>query len=222
MAAVLACGDGAVLSHRSGAALWRILPSGRATERDRASWRSADHAIDVTVPGSGGRAKRRGINLHRSRTLLPADYTDRGGVPVTTPSRTLEDLRRVVDPKKFAAAVREAEFLRLPIGDRFAPDRTRSELEARLLALCRRRRVPNPRVNARVGPFVVDFLWPEQRLIVEVDGWESHRTRSAFEVDRARDARLKLLGYEVLRFTWRQVESDPARVGATIRALLSG
>jgi very-short-patch-repair endonuclease len=127
----------------------------------------------------------------------------------------------VVGPKSFAAAVREAEFLGLAIGDRFAPDRTRSELEARLLTLCRRHRLPKPRVNARVGPFIVDFLWRERRLIVEADGWESHRTRSAFEGDRARDARLKILGYEVLRLTWRQMNSDPMRVAATIRALLS-
>jgi very-short-patch-repair endonuclease len=94
-------------------------------------------------------------------------------------------------------------------------------LESRLLALCRRHRLPKPEVNARLDQFVADFLWPEQRLYVEADGWESHRTRSAFEADRARDARLKVLGYEVLRFTWRQITSDPGRVARTIRALLN-
>jgi very-short-patch-repair endonuclease len=206
LAAVLALGDGAVLSHRSAAALWGIA---RPTE-----------VIDVTVSGTAGRAERRGINVHRSRTPLSSDCTRRTGIPVTKPSRTLEDLRRVASDKEFAAAVREAEFLRLPIGDRFAPDQTRSELEARLLRICRRHRLPKPMVNARVGRFTVDFLWSQQRLIVEVDGWESHRTRSAFESDRARDARLKILGFEVVRFTWRQIAHDSARVARTIRALL--
>jgi very-short-patch-repair endonuclease len=71
-----------------------------------------------------------------------------------------------------------------------------------------------------VDRFVVDFLWQPQRLIVEVDGWESHRTRSAFEEDRARDARLKTLGYEVLRLTWRQVEGDASSVAQAVRQLL--
>jgi very-short-patch-repair endonuclease len=207
MAAVLACGDGAVLSHRSAAALWKII--------------QPSQMIDVTVASSGGRKGHRGIELHRSRTLTPSDCTLRGGIPVTGPARTLADLRRVLSAKEFAAALREAEFLRLPVGDRFTPDRTRSGLESRLLRLCRRHRLPNPAVNAPVGQFVVDFLWREQRLIVEVDGWESHRTRSAFEADRARDARLKLLGYDVLRFTWRQITSDPAAVARTIGALLA-
>jgi very-short-patch-repair endonuclease len=102
----------------------------------------------------------------------------------------------------FASALREVEFLGLAVGSQFETDRTRSDLEARFIAVIRRRRLPQPEVNARVDRFVVDFLWAEPRLIVEVDGWESHRTRSAFEEDRARDARLKLLGSDVLRFTW--------------------
>jgi len=77
-------------------------------------------------------------------------------------------------------------------------------------------------VNVRFDRFVVDFLWRAQRLVAELDGWRSHRTRSAFEEDRARDARLKLLGYDVLRFTWRQVEIDRRGVARTVRSLLSG
>jgi hypothetical protein len=76
--------------------------------------------IEVTVPGYSGRAKRRGINLHRSRTLLPAYCTIRHGIPVTRPARTLEDLRCILSAKEFAAALREAEFLGLPVGDHFA------------------------------------------------------------------------------------------------------
>jgi very-short-patch-repair endonuclease len=89
-----------------------------------------------------------------------------------------------------------------------------------MLALCRRHRLPQPEVNVKVGRFEVDFLWRDARLVVEVDGWESHRSRSAFEEDRQRDARLKVIGYEVLRFTWRQVEDEARNVAATIRGLL--
>jgi very-short-patch-repair endonuclease len=206
MAAVLACGKGAVLSHRAAGALWRIT--------------TAPEVIDVTVPGNAGRGHRDGIRIHRSSTLALGDCTARDAIPVTKPARTLEDLRRTLPPRDFAAALREAEFLRLPIGDNFEPDHTRTELESRFLALCRRYRLPKPEVNVRVGRFKVDFLWRDQRLVVEVDGWESHRTRSAFEDDRARDARLKLLGYTVIRFTWRQLTDDPGGVAATVRALL--
>jgi very-short-patch-repair endonuclease len=140
---------------------------------------------------------------------------------VTKPARTLKDLRRVLPSEEFASALREAEYLRLPIGDQFKPDGTRTELEARFLGLCRRQRLPAPRVNVRVGPDTVDFLYPAHRLIVEVDGWEGHRMRSAFEEDRARDARLTVLGYTVIRFTWRRLTDDPPGVAATVRALLA-
>jgi very-short-patch-repair endonuclease len=139
---------------------------------------------------------------------------------VTNPARTLTDLRRVLPAAQFAAALREAEYLRLPIGDRFESDRTRSELEARFLALCRRHRLPQPEVNVRVGPFKVDFLWRDRRLIIEVDGWETHRTRSAFEADRARDVELELLGYTVVRLTHRRLVNEASRVARTLRALL--
>jgi very-short-patch-repair endonuclease len=89
-----------------------------------------------------------------------------------------------------------------------------------MLAIYRRHRLPRPEVNAKIDRFEVDFLWRDLRLIVEVDGWDSHRTRSAFEEDRARDARLTVLGYEVVRFTWRQVTRDQATVAKTIRTLL--
>jgi very-short-patch-repair endonuclease len=116
--------------------------------------------------------------------------------------------------------VREAEYRKLPIGDAFKPDRSRTDLEGLFLALARRHRLPQPEVNVRVERFLVDFLWRKERLIVEVDGWDSHRTRSAFEEDRARDARLAVLGCTVLRFTWRQIEVDAARVARTVRELL--
>jgi very-short-patch-repair endonuclease len=89
------------------------------------------------------------------------------------------------------------------------------------MALVHRHRLPRPEVNVKIDKHEVDFLWRTERLVVEVDGWESHGTRSAFEEDRARDARLALLGFEVLRFTWWQVESGARTVAATIRALLA-
>jgi very-short-patch-repair endonuclease len=105
-------------------------------------------------------------------------------------------------------------------GQPFDTDRTRTELEQRMLALCRRHRLPRPEVNVKLDRFEVDFLWRDQRLVVEVDGWGSHRTRTAFEEDRARDARLEVLGYRVVRFTWRQLSAEAASVVQTIRALL--
>jgi very-short-patch-repair endonuclease len=89
-----------------------------------------------------------------------------------------------------------------------------------MLALCRRHRLPRPEVNVKLDRFEVDFLWRDQRLVVEVDGWGSHRTRTAFEEDRARNARLEVLGYRVVRFTWRQLSAEAASVAQTIRALL--
>jgi very-short-patch-repair endonuclease len=215
MAAVLACGKSAVLSHRSAAALWRMI-------------RTTDGPVDVTVPGDGGRARRRGIRVHRSQTLAPTNCTRRNGIPVTKPRRTLTDIRHLLSPAQFNSAVREAEFLKLPIGDPYgdrggksaSTDRTRTKLESMFLALFRHHRLPQPEVNVKVDRFEVDFLWRDERLIVEVDGWDSHRSRSAFEEDRRRDARLKLLGYEVLRFTWRQVEDEARTVAKTVRALL--
>jgi very-short-patch-repair endonuclease len=164
--------------------------------------------------------KRHGIVLHRSSTLIAGHCTLRDGIPVTTPTRTLADIRPLLSPARFSAAVREAEFLRLPMDEQFDSDRARSDLEKAMLALCRRHRLPAPDVNVKVDCYEVDFLWREQRLVVEVDGWEAHRGRSAFEEDRARDARLAVLGFHVLRFTWRQLTSERAQVARTIRALL--
>ncbi len=179
----------------------------------------AERAIHVTVPG--GARKRPGINVHRSRTLTPDQMTRRDNVPVTTPSRTLADLRRLLPRAEFGAALRQAEYLRLPIDPALQPDRTRSELERRFLAVCRRHRLPKPAVNVTVGPFVVDFAWPGPRLIVELDGYRAHGTRSAFEADRARDARLKLEGWDVIRVTWRQIANHPGEIVDVLRVLLT-
>jgi very-short-patch-repair endonuclease len=100
------------------------------------------------------------------------------------------------------------------------PDLTRSELERRFLRLCRRHRLPDPEVNARIDRYEVDFLWRADRVVVETDGFRYHGDRAAFESDRARDARLQVLGFRVLRFTHRQVAEEAGTVAATLRSVL--
>jgi hypothetical protein len=210
IAAVLACGDGAVLSHRAAAALWRLLPPPTGP-------------VDVTVPGNAGRTRRRGIRIHRSTTLTQQATTRRANIPVTTPARTLLDLRSCVDAKTLGRARRQAEVLgyRLDEASEIEPDLTRSELEGRFLRLCERASLPSPEVNARVGDYEVDFLWRRSGLIAETDGWRYHRGRASFEHDHRRQAQLVALGYEVLRFTWRQIADEPDEVIAALRARLT-
>jgi very-short-patch-repair endonuclease len=205
MAAVLACGPDAVLSHISAGALWQLLPQ--------------RGFVHVTVPRNG--RSRPGIRVHRSTTLFPSGVTRRAGIPVTTPSRTLTDLRRLLPQPQFAAALRQAEFLQLRLEPTLEPDHTRSELEARFLTLCRRHRLPQPEVNVPVGPFTVDFFWPAARLVVELDGYRAHSGRTAFEADRARDVELKALGYDVIRLTWRRLAEDWRHTAAGLRKLLA-
>jgi very-short-patch-repair endonuclease len=209
-AAVLACGPGAVFSHHAAAALWRLLPSRRGL-------------VDVTVPGNAGRKKRRDIRLHRSTTLTQRETTRRLAIPVTSPARTLLDLRRVATPEELGRARRQADVFGYPLEDAagIAAEPTRSELERRFLQLCRRHSLPRPLVNARVGDYVADFLSPWASLIVETDGYRYHCGRAAFEHDHARQARLIAHGYEVLRFTWRQVVDEPEEVIAALRARLT-
>jgi very-short-patch-repair endonuclease len=144
------------------------------------------------------------------------------GIPVTTPRRTIADLRRVLKSYEIDAVVRRAEVLRLDIGRQpgYEPDRARSDLERRVLRICRRHGLPEPEVNVTVGPYEVDFFWRELGLVIETDGFEHHGTRSAFEADRERDVELRLMGLMCLRFTHRQV-ADEARFTATLSALLT-
>ena len=133
------------------------------------------------------------------------------------------DLRRCVTEADLGRARRQAEVLGYRVDEAAAlePDLTRSELERRFLQLCRRHRLPGPEVNARIGDHVVDFLWRRPRLIAETDGYRYHRGRASFEHDRAREAKLIAAGYEVLRFTWRQVVERPEEVVAALRARLT-
>lgn len=209
LAAVLALGEGAVLSHRSAAELWGFMPRAKGP-------------IHVSVPGHGGRRQRQGLIVHRSRTLAPELTAFKAAVRITTPQRTLADLRPALSPELHDRATRKAIDLGL-ISRRDAGSDTaltRSHLEREFLALCRRHRLPQPLVNARIGRFEVDFLWPEHRLVVETDGFEHHGDRDAFERDRARDADLQARGYRVLRVTHCQLRHEPRKVAGRIRRLL--
>lgn len=233
MAAVLAMGEGAVLSHRDAAALHGVR------------W-PHDGATDVSVPAK--RAAPRGIRLHQARTLEAADTTTHAGIPVTSVARTLVDLAGAVQPHQLAKALNEAE--RMGIFDlgaieaaaarvrtrrgrghaelRAALDQlathgvqlTRWELEDRFRALCAARRLPPASLNASIEGFEVDAVWHRQRLAVELDGWDSHRTRDAFQRDRAKGNALTQAGWTVLRFTYADVVHRAAGVAAQIgRAL---
>jgi very-short-patch-repair endonuclease len=207
MAAVLALGEGAALSHRSAAQLWQLLPP-------------SPGSVDVAVGGVGGRKKRLGVRIHRSPSLTKSDVIRRDGIPVTAPARTLRDLKRVVPAVEFRKAVRQAGVLGYELGG-IAVDHTRSELEYLFLRLCRRQRLPSPEVNVRVGAFLVDFLWREQRLVVETDGRKYHRGALASAEDTARDRQLRRWGYEVKRFGHHDVTQAPAAVAASIRMALA-
>jgi very-short-patch-repair endonuclease len=207
MAAVLACGAGTVLSHRSAAMLWKMVDPRKG-------------AVHVSIASSNGRAKRRGIVIHRPPTLLPSQTTCELNIPVTKPARTLADLRRIGPEWEYRRALRQAEYRQLPIGDLPEADGTRSGLESRFLRFCRRHRLPEPEPNAKLGPFTVDFLWREQRVVVETDTYRTHGGQVAFEEDRHRDIYLKARGYEVVRITDRQLHADPAGVAAALRAIL--
>lgn len=230
MAAVLAVGGGpsratrplerwgAAIGHRSATELWGLLEP-------------RDGSVDVSVPGDGGKRRRSGIRLHRSLTLLPAHVTLRNGIPITTPARTIADLSRAVAANRLGSlsewelrrAVRQAEVLGLPLSDEIASDRTRSDLEGDFLGLCRLHRLPAPEVNVPIGRDLVDFLWRDRRLVVETDSYRYHRGRIAFQDDRDRDLRLRSAGYEVVRFSEKQIDEEPERVArALARALRVG
>jgi very-short-patch-repair endonuclease len=228
MAAVLALGGGprsggsvlehwgVAVSHRSALSLWGLLPDNRA-------------ACDVIVGGNGGRARRAGIRVHRSLTLVSDDVTLHRGIPVTTPRRTVADLREAIATRRRGAlsdrelrkAIRQANVLGLPVAPRDAKVRTRSDLEADFLRLCRRHRLPSPEVNARIGPYLVDFLWRERRFVVETDSYLYHRGEVAFQEDRARDLDLMGRGFEVLRISELQLDEEPARVVEVLTAKLA-
>ena len=239
MAAVLACGPDAVLSHRSAAALLNLRDHGHT-------------AIEVSVPRRSAR-RHAGLSVHRSPGLSTRDETTASrGIPCTTPARTLFDLAAVLTPRGLERAFDRAEVLGLldagPLRaliarHRRSPGRARleavldghvagstitlSEFEEVLLALVRRAGLPVPRVNEWIvlpdgePPILADFAWPVQRLVVEADGRRFHQHRRVFDSDRRKDQRLTVHGWRPVRFTWDQVTVHTARTERTLRALLT-
>ena len=221
LSAVLACGDRAVLSHRSAAALWQII------DRER-----SDPEVTVST-----RRHTRRVVAHRGR-LAPPDIAWHLGIPVTSPARTLADLAHELTHENLVRALREAHFLRLvhPSSMQVVLQRRRSStlrglllddiapsqsvLEDRLLVICDRHRIPRPLTQQPIAGRRVDFLWPAERVVVETDGWEGHSTPSAFQADRATSNALQLAGYAILRFTYADVARRPAQVAHEIREAL--
>ncbi|MDX6690864.1 MAG: hypothetical protein QOG15_2321 [Solirubrobacteraceae bacterium] len=230
MAAVLAAGPGAALSHRSAGALRRLC---------------AERSTLCEVSRAVACRQRPGIRIHHAP--LPQDEIERvDGIPVTTVARTLLDLAADLSRRQLERAMNEAEINRL--GDRTAlrtlvdryPTRagtatlrtilnagsaagapTRNDFESDFLAFLRDHDLPRPLVNHQIRTIgECDFVWPAARLVVELDGFETHRTRYAFESDRARDRALHVAGWRVIRITWRQLREDPGRLAKDLRALL--
>ena len=226
MAAVLAGGSDAVLSHASAAAAWELRPVGAG-------------AIHVTIPGDSGRKHRAGIRIHRSTTLTREETTIHRGIPITTPVRTLIDLATTLKGRPLEQALDRAErlvdFAELQHALKAHPTRpgspslqamlsrytagsvtTRSELEELFLQLCDDHGLPRPETNPRINGIEVDFAWRDARLIVEVDGYAHHRSPAAFERDRERDVILTVAGWQVMRFTHAQITRRPEWVAAAI------
>jgi very-short-patch-repair endonuclease len=231
MAAVLACGPDAVVSHWSAAEHWGLLKTRRSL---------------IAISVAGHRSGHKGVRVHRLRALPPNERTRRDRIPITTVPRTLLDLAATGNTKQLQRAVNEAErrdllkerairetlerhrgragvkALRAVIaGVNPQSRRSRSDLEIAFLQLCRRYGLPTPEVNPEVEGYEVDMHWPGTKLIVELDTWDYHGTTIAFESDRRRDADLASKGYTVIRVTGAWMDADPANVAATIAKLLT-
>lgn len=199
--------------------------------------------VHLSLPGRRPRA-RSGLRVHGVRAFGADEVDEVSGFPVTAPQRTLIDLAPLLatrDLERIVAQIRRndelsaaqldhlvvryrgrpgarklREIVQQPGGARF----TRSEAEARFLALVRTAELPVPRTNVALGPFELDAVWPRERVVVEVDGFAFHRSRDRFEADRRRDAWLVAQGYRVIRVTWRQLTRHPTRTAVQVgRAL---
>lgn len=231
-AGLLAYGPGAVLSHRTAAVLWGVQ-------------RQRRQPVEVTAPGGRqGVERRRGIWIHRCK-FGPEEVTTRDGLPVTTVARTLFDLAEVAPYETLKGAAEEAERLkrlrlreleavcergrgrralrptRRLLDELSVPDEGRSPLEIRFAAFVRAHDLPAPIQNAHVLGHEVDAVWPSAKLVVELDSWEFHGHRAAFERDRARDPKLLIAGYRTIRVTHRRLDREAAQLAAEIRQLLA-
>jgi very-short-patch-repair endonuclease len=223
MAAVLAAGEGAALSHFSAAVLWGIL-------EDRGQ------LIHVTALG---RRRIRGVVVHVG--ALEGERVRKQGIVVTTPARTLVDLADVVNKRRtLERAFDEAEYLRLdwrsasPKHGRKGSGllasvlavhepgstRTLSELEERFLGFCDEHGLRRPEVNRSIEGYLCDFVWREERMVVEADGRAAHGTWRAKERDAVKDAALLVEGWRVVRVTWERLFGEEAALARQLRALL--
>lgn len=227
VAALLACGPEAVVSHASALWLWEVGP--------------LEGPVDVTIPG-GRRVRIPDVAVHESGMLARRDLRIARGLPVTAPSRTLVDVATATTPRRLRRLAEEmlvrrllgwrdleetvsrhprrrgTAVVRALIAEGLAP--TRSEAERRLLEMVRRAGLPRPLVNARVAGYEVDVHWPDAHVVVEVDGFAFHGTRAAFERDRRRDAELQAQGWRVMRLTWRRIADEPEAVVALLRRMV--
>ncbi len=234
MAAVLAGGPGALLSHQSAGDLSEIL-------------RTSSALIHVTTPN---RRRRRLENIvfHRARELHLSDRTIKHGIPLTALPRTLLDLSECVPPNRLRQAIEQSERIGLfdltqinqliersrgrhglklltallaQLADAGPPPDLRSANEQRFRDLCLEYGVPTPSFNVVVCGHLVDAYWPRQQLVVEIDAYGTHSDRETFESDRERDVALRLEGISVLRFTDRRISGNAANVAATVLRALS-
>ncbi|MGN6215645.1 MAG: type IV toxin-antitoxin system AbiEi family antitoxin domain-containing protein [Solirubrobacterales bacterium] len=232
MAAVLACGEGTVLSHRSAARLWRLLPA-------------AAESIDVTCPS--GQIARKGIVGHRS-TIAEDEWLVEDGIPVTEPFRTIFDLAAVAGRRELERAWHEAlaqelkarvslpillerypgrrgaQNLRALLESRAPETVTRNDFEEAFLALVDAYGLPRPRMNADLALrgrfFEIDCLWERERVVLELDSRGVHGTPKKFESDRQRDRILLAEGWRTMRVTWRQLQQEPAAIVADLSLAL--
>lgn len=233
MAAVLATGPGGIVSHLSGASMWKLRPAQGASE-----------PVDVKL-ASGNRGRRPGIRVHRVVRLEVAERTVLEGIPITTPAQTLTDLAGSIGSRELERAVARAEreglvdrgalsslverhrgrrgmpALRAVLEARGGPALTRSEAEARFLALVREAGLPMPAVNVPLGRYEIDFLWRDEGIAVEVDGFRHHSSRPRFEGDRRKDAWLLAAGIKVVRLSWRQIADEGVATAVQVAQALA-
>ena len=204
-AALIAAGPTAVLSHRTAAARWKLIPS-------------TPPLVEVTVTRRGPRT-RSGLIVHVTRRAPDVRTID--SFPLTAPLRTLADLAPTQRPRTLERLCAEALVLGLVTQDQLDAARivepalaapTRSRFERTFFASLRKAGLPRPLVNHGIAPYTADFAWPVERVVVETDGWQFHGHRTAFEDDRARDAQLAAQGWIVIRVTWRRLRDSPMLV----------
>ena len=216
-AALAAFGRNAIISHRTAAVLWRLLPA------------RPEDPVDITLLNANRRS-RNGVRVHHAQRTIARK---RHGLRITSPAQTLADLRtpelddaynealvlNLVTHQEVSALVHRSPALRAIVEE--APGMTRSKMERELRALVEQAGLPAPQSNVHVHGHEVDLYWPAHRLVVEFDGWSTHSSRTAFESDRLKDAALQLAGERVMRVTGRQLERLPHALVGRLAAAIS-